>query len=86
MGAGNAVIVPLAISAAARRQDRPAAINVAALTQLAWIAFFTGPPLIGFIAEQFGSRLTFGVGLPLVALSLILARRVLAEGPEDRSA
>jgi hypothetical protein len=77
MGAGNAVIMPLAISAAARRSDRPAAINVAALTQLSWIAFFAGPPVIGFAAEVLGSRFTYGVGLPLVVLSFLIAPIVL---------
>lgn len=81
MGAGQGVIMPLAISAAARRTDRPAAINVAALTQLSWVAFFTGPPLIGFVAEHFGSRTTFGIGLPLIVLSLLLAGVILRQKP-----
>ena len=34
MGAGTSVIFPLAISAAAKRRDRAAAINVAAISQL----------------------------------------------------
>ena len=77
MGAGNAVINPLAISAAARRTDRPATINVASLTQLSWLAFFAGPPLIGFAAERLGSRMTYGIALPLVILSFFLASTVL---------
>jgi MFS family permease len=79
MGIGNAVIMPLAISAAARRTDRPAALNVAALTQLSWIAFFAGPPVIGFAAEHLGSRFTFGLALPLVLLSAVLAPMVLRD-------
>ena len=62
-----------------RRTDRAAAINVAALTQFSWVAFFAGPPLIGFAAEHFGSRLTFGIALPLVVLSLLLAPAVLGD-------
>ncbi len=79
MGAGNAVMMPLAISAVARRTDRPAAINVAALTQLSWIAFFTGPPLIGILAELVHVRMTFGAALPLILLSFLLARPVLQD-------
>jgi MFS family permease len=86
MGAGNAVIVPLAISAAARRTDRPAAINVAALTQLSWVAFFTGPPLIGLAAETFGSRFTYGIGLPLIVVSFLLAPLVLGQTGRGRVA
>jgi Major Facilitator Superfamily len=84
MGAGNAVIMPLTISAVARRSDRPSAINVAALTQLSWIAFFGGPPLIGFIAEHVHVRLTFGAALPLVALSFLLATLVLRDKADQK--
>jgi hypothetical protein len=73
----NSVINPLAISAAARRTDRPAAINVASLTQLSWIAFFAGPPLVGYSAEHLGSRMTLGVAFPLVVPSFFLAPFVL---------
>lgn len=79
MGAGNAVIMPLAVSAAAARTDRPAAINVASLTQLSWVAFFAGPPLIGMVAEHVHVRLTFGAALPLIAISFALAPLVLRE-------
>ena len=80
-GAGNAVIVPLAVSAAAARTDRPAAINVASLTQLSWIAFFAGPPLIGMVAQHVHVRMTFGAALPLIAVSFVLAHAVLHEKP-----
>lgn len=79
IGAGNAVIMPLAISAIARRTDRPASINVASLTQFSWIAFFAGPPILGMLAQNFHVRLTFGAALPLIALSFILAPIVLRE-------
>ena len=85
MGAGNAVIVPLAVSAAAARTDRPAAINVATLTQLSWVAFFAGPPLIGMLAEHVDMRLTFGAALPLIAVSFALAPLVLREKAADKA-
>ncbi len=69
MGAGHAVIFPLAMSAAAQRTDRPAAVNVAALAQLSFVIFLLAPPLLGAIAEYFGIRASFGLGLPLVVLS-----------------
>lgn len=74
VGAGTSVIFPLAMSAAAQRHDRPAAINVAALSQLAFVAFLLAPPLLGWVAEHWGIRWAFGVCLPLVALSLWATR------------
>jgi MFS family permease len=74
MGIGTAVIFPLAVSAAAQRTDRPAAVNIAALAQTSFVIFLIAPPLLGFIAEHFGIRSAFGLGLPLVALSLVLVR------------
>lgn len=73
MGVGSSAIFPLAMSAAAQRTDRPAATNVAALAQTSFVAFLLGPPLLGFIAEHWGIRWSFGIGLPLVALSLLAA-------------
>ena len=69
LGAGTAVIFPLAISAAARQRDRPSAVNVAALAQLSFVVFLLAPPLLGTVAEAFGIRMSFGVGLPFVVLS-----------------
>ena len=72
MGVGTSVIFPLAMSAAAQRTDRPAALNVAALAQTAFVIFMVGPPLLGFVAEHFGIRWSFGIGLPLVGVALLL--------------
>jgi len=69
MGVGTSAMFPLAMSAAARRTDRSAGTNVAALAQLSFITFLVAPPLLGIIAETFGIRLAFGIGLPLVVLS-----------------
>ncbi len=71
IGIGSSALFPLAMSAAAQRTDRPAAINVAALAQISFVAFLVGPPLLGYVAEHFGIRWTFGLGLPLVILSLL---------------
>ncbi len=73
MGVGTSVIFPLAMSAAAQRTDRPASTNVAALAQTSFVAFLLGPPLLGYVAEHFGIRWSFGIGIPLVVLSLIFA-------------
>lgn len=69
IGAGASTIFPLAMSAAAQRTDRDAATNVAALAQISFITFLVAPPLLGFVGEMFGIRVSFGIGLPLVVLS-----------------
>ena len=69
MGAGNAVIFPLAISAAAQKTDRPAAINVASLVQISFVVFLLAPPLLGFVAETFGIRVSFGLSIPFIFIS-----------------
>lgn len=74
LGIGNSVIFPLAMSAAAQRTDRPAAVNVAALAQLSFITFLIAPALLGIIAEHFGIRLSFGIGIPFVVLSWFTLR------------
>jgi MFS family permease len=73
IGIGSSALFPLAMSAAAQQTDRPAAINVAALAQFSFTAFLLGPPLLGYVAEHFGIRWTFGVGFPLVLLGLVTA-------------
>ncbi|MBC2772846.1 MFS transporter [Rhizobium sp. AQ_MP] len=85
MGAGCSAVYPMAVSAAAQRTDRPAVINVAAIAQMAFVVFFLGPPLLGFVAEAFGIRNAYLVCLPLV-LGSILASRALPVGPARRAA
>lgn len=80
MGVGTSAIFPLAMSAAAQRTDRPAAVNVAALAQTAFVAFLLGPPLLGWVAEAWGLRTAFGIGLPLVGLSLWAASALAPQG------
>ena len=83
IGAGNAMMFPLAMSAAAQRTDRPAAINVAALAQFSFVTFLLAPPLLGFIAEHFGLRWTFGIGLPLIVLSFALSGALGSKSAKD---
>jgi len=82
-GIGTSAIFPLAMSAAAQRSDRPAAINVAALAQLSFVAFLIGPPFLGFIAEHYGVRVSFGICLPLVLLSWFAIAALKPQPPKD---
>ncbi|HTO34421.1 MAG TPA: MFS transporter [Pararhizobium sp.] len=70
MGAGCSAVYPLAVSAAAQRTDRSAQVNVAALGQVTFVVFFLAPPLLGFVAEHFGIRISYMICLPLILYSL----------------
>ena len=74
IGVGSAPIFPMAMSAAAQRTDRPSEVNVASLAQFSFMTFMLAPPLLGLVAEHWGIRNSFAIGLPLVVLSLIAAR------------
>jgi MFS family permease len=87
-GIGTSAIFPLAMSAAAQRRDRSAAINVAALAQTSFLTFLLAPPLLGGIAQNWGIRWSFGIGLPLILVALMLAgslgrRPVSHEAPAE---
>ncbi len=73
LGAGSSIIYPLAVSAAARQKDRASSINVASLAQTAFLVFFIGPALLGFVAESFDIRVALMTPLPLLALGLLFA-------------
>ncbi|GLQ55533.1 hypothetical protein GCM10010862_27920 [Devosia nitrariae] len=83
MGIGCSSVYPLAISAAARRTDRPASVNVAALGQMTFVVFFAGPPLLGFIAEHFGIRFSYWAVVPMI-IAALLATKALAGADAGR--
>ncbi|MBX4883870.1 MFS transporter [Rhizobium bangladeshense] len=77
-GIGCSSVYPLAISAAARRTDRPAPVNVAALGQTTFLVFFAGPPLLGFIAEYYGIRFSYWAVVPVVVTALWITKALAA--------
>lgn len=78
MGAGSGVHFPLAISAAAKLGDRPAAENVSAVILSMSAAMLAAPAIMGAIAEGYGLRMAFAAILPTLLISLALTPRVLA--------
>ena len=86
IGVGSSAIFPLAMSAAAQRTDRPASVNVASLAQISFVAFLFGPPLLGFVAEHWGIRWSYGIAVPLVGLSLIAAGALPHRPPASEAA
>ena len=77
IGLGVSVAVPLAVSAAASRGDRPASVNVAALSLVSFSGFLVEPPLVGFGAEWGGSlRIGLALLIPAIVVSIFLAGHV----------
>lgn len=76
VGIGVCVSFPLMLSAAARIGDRPASQNVAATTLMMQLSGLVTPPLMGWIAQTAGIRITFAVLLPFLVLSLVMVRRL----------
>ena len=77
IGFGVSVGFPLAVTAAASLNDRPAASNVATLSFVALLGFLIGPPVIGFLAEVFDMRLGLLALVPVLLVSLLLTGRLL---------
>jgi len=77
IGLGVSVAVPLAVSAAASRGDRPAAVNVAALSLISFSGFLFEPPVVGFVAEWSGTlRIGLAMLIPATIASILLAGHV----------
>jgi MFS family permease len=81
MGAGSAVIFPMAISIAASRSDLPAETNVASLTQFAFGMFLLGPPILGFVGEAYSLRWSFSLCIPLLILSCLMLLIMIKKEP-----
>ncbi len=84
MGGGCSAVYPLAVSAAAQRTDRPAHLNVAALGQMSFVVFFLAPPLLGFVAEHAGIRVSYLVCLPIIIAALCLTKALKPRATDSR--
>jgi MFS family permease len=71
-GAGAALGFPMGMSAASD-DPRRAALRVSVVSTIGYSAFFVGPALIGFLAEQTGYRLALLVIALPVAIGLLVA-------------
>ncbi|KKB13528.1 hypothetical protein VE25_01475 [Devosia geojensis] len=80
VGLGTSALLPMGLSAAARLTERPSAVNVAALSQLTFLASILAPLVIGWVAEAFGLRAAFGLGIAILIANgvTILWRRPFA--------
>ncbi len=86
MGMGCSAVYPLAVSAAAQRTDRPAAVNVAAIGQVTFVVFFLAPPLLGTVAEYTGIRNSYLICLPVIALAFLALPALAKRRPKEEGA
>ncbi len=84
LGLGVSVGFPLAVSAAGAMGDRPAAINIASVAQMALVGFVVGPPLIGFIAQFSSLRIGLAALLPLLLISAATAGGLRERRPQRK--
>ncbi|SDR26949.1 MFS transporter [Pseudovibrio sp. Tun.PSC04-5.I4] len=77
VGLGVSGGFPLAVTAAAQKPGRSAAINVGLMTQIALGGFLVGPLVIGYAADHLGIQGGFILLLPALALSLIMSRSLI---------
>lgn len=80
MGIGTSALFPMAIAAAARIGDRPAATNVSSLSQMAFLAGIGTPIVLGGLVQLVGVRWAFASGaiMLIASLSIQLLRRPFA--------
>lgn len=69
VGLGFAAVVP-ALFRAASKAPLPPGVGIAAVASAGYFGFLAGPPVIGFVAEAAGLRVSFGL---LVALAGVVA-------------
>jgi sugar phosphate permease len=83
-GAGLSLIAPAVLGAAPAlgAADAPAAIG--AVTAIGYLGAFSGPPLIGALAEPVGLSAALGVLVAAAAAIALLASRALTP-PADRA-
>lgn len=71
-GLGASLGFPVAISAAGDSGPNPAA-RVRIVAMVGYVAFLVGPPLLGFVGEEFGLRNAMLIVLGLLAVAALLA-------------
>jgi MFS family permease len=79
MGVGYAVVMPLVFSRAARDPNVAPGHAIASVATLGYGGMLLGPPIIGFVAQITGMRLSFVVLAGLVLLTFMLAPRLRVE-------
>lgn len=61
VGLGFAAVVPALFRAASKAPGLAQGVGIAAVTSSGYLGFLAGPPALGFVAEAWGLRTSFGV-------------------------
>ena len=77
LGAGLAAIAPAVLGAAPSATPLPPPVAIAAVTTLGYLGSFTGPPLVGALAELSGLSTALGLLVAAAVLPVLLARHAL---------
>ncbi len=72
VGLGLANIVPIIYSTAGNTAGVAPSVGIAMATSIGYAGFFVGPPVIGFLADQFGLRMGLGFTLSLFVVMLLV--------------
>jgi|SRR5215207_5593390 len=78
LGLGLAAIAPTVLGAAPSATDAPAPLAIASVSTIGYLGSFTGPPLIGALAELGGLSAALGLLVAASALMSVLARGLRA--------
>ena len=81
LGAGLAAIAPAVLGAAPSGSQLPPPVAIAAVTTLGYLGSFTGPPLIGALAELTGLSTALALLIAAAVVPVALARRALSSAP-----
>jgi MFS family permease len=77
LGAGLAALAPAVLSAAPSVSGSPPPVAIAAVSTLGYLGSFTGPPLVGALAEVSGLSRALGLLVVAAAVAALLARPAL---------
>ncbi|MFC2123277.1 MFS transporter [Bacteroidota bacterium] len=72
-GFGFSGIVPAIYGSASRMPGRAPGASIAAVASFGYLGMFFGPPVIGFVAEEFGLRIALGIVVVLMGFVVLLA-------------
>lgn len=78
VGLGVSSVVPLIYSMAGKSATMSPGLALAAVSSVSFLGFLIGPPLIGFISEAAGLRLSFAIIAVIGLCPAILANRIKA--------
>ncbi len=76
IGIGLSTVVPIVYGAAGNAVGVEPSVGIAMATTIGYSGFFIGPPVIGYLADEFGLRVGLGFTLLLFAIMMILITRM----------